>query len=70
MVNNKGLGLVKSFLGALKEIKEDLYRGSVGAAGPSSEGCCHKPIEELERSREKYRRLAMQKIHHDQKKQN
>lgn len=70
MINKKEPGLVKRLLRALKGIKEELYRGSVGAAGPSSEGCCHKPIEELEHSREKYRRLAKQKNHCNQKKEN
>ena len=45
----------------LRELKEEMYKNSVANAGPSDEACCHKPVEELEREREKYRIIAKQR---------
>jgi len=42
----------------IRDLKKDMERNSVSAAGPSSSACCHAPVEELEKRREMYRGLA------------
>ena len=42
----------------LRDMRDYLYENSVAFDGPSNEGCCHKPVEELENERERYLRLA------------
>ncbi len=58
MSENTGKSIWEKIAGGLRNLKEDMYKDSVAAAGPSDDACCHKPVEELERQRNDYRRLA------------
>ncbi len=51
---------------SLQNLRDEMYKNSVANAGPSDAACCHKPVEELERERERYRRIAAERrIRHD-----
>lgn len=54
----------KRFKRSMRNLREEMYQNSAAKAGPSDDACCHKPVEELEKERERYRNIASQKRKH------
>lgn len=46
---------------SLNTLLQEMRKDSAASAGPSGKACCHLPVEELERKRAEYRRIAEEK---------